>query len=164
LAFDLYCVGQLAFFQRGTKVRVVAVAGVGHHRGRPQSPLGQLVEHLHRQHPLRAIPFRVRDATPGTPPSDLHAAASSARASSQLSGTNSRQFTAAEAVSVTMCTLTPTWQLVTLPAVPVYCRATHGDRLPSLSNPVSSITHAIGPTVRCASLAHRARPDATSPL
>ena len=38
--------------------------------------------------------------------------------------------------------LTPTWQLPILPRVPEYCRATHGDALPSFGNPVSSTTSA----------------------
>ena len=44
-----------------------------------------------------------------------------------------------------MLTLTAIWQLVTLPAVPVYWRATHGDAVPHLSSPVSSIAHTAGP-------------------
>jgi hypothetical protein len=39
-------------------------------------------------------------------------------------------------------TLTPIWQLPTLPSVPEYCRATQGDAVPSLANPVSSTTSA----------------------
>jgi hypothetical protein len=35
-----------------------------------------------------------------------------------------------------MLTLTAIWQLVTLPAVRVYRRASHGDAVPHLSNPV----------------------------
>src|SRR3954447_15486185 len=58
-----------------------------------------------------------------------------ARASSQRSGTNSRQFSGQEAVSVTAETDTPTWQLPTLPSVPEYCRATLGEAAPSLTNP-----------------------------
>jgi len=65
-------------------------------------------------------------------------------AGSQDSGTNSRQSAGQDAVSVTRFRLTPTWQLVTLPAVPVYCRATHTDAVPHLSQPVSSTAHAAG--------------------
>jgi hypothetical protein len=60
-------------------------------------------------------------------------------------------------VSVTACTLTAIWQLPTLPSVPEYCRATHGDPLPSLAKPVSSTTHATGSTVGTARAASRAR-------
>ena len=35
---------------------------------------------------------------------------------------------------------TPIWQLVILPAEPVYCRPTPQDTLPCLRNPVASIT------------------------
>ena len=59
---------------------------------------------------------------------------------------NSRQSSGAEPVSVTACTLTAIWQLPTLPSVPEYCRATHGDAVPSLAKPVSSTTHASGAT------------------
>jgi len=60
--------------------------------------------------------------------------------SSQDSGRNSRQSIAADAQSVTACTLTPTWQFPTLPSVPEYIRATPGESDPSLGKPVSSIT------------------------
>ncbi len=39
-----------------------------------------------------------------------------------------------------------THQLVTMPAVPVYCRDTHAEALPFLRNPVSSKTSAVGRT------------------
>ncbi len=65
-------------------------------------------------------------------------------AGSQDSGTNSRQATGQDAVSVTMLTDMAIWQLVTFPAVPVYWRATHGDAVPHLSSPVSSTAHACG--------------------
>ncbi|GAA2445285.1 hypothetical protein GCM10010405_30910 [Streptomyces macrosporus] len=65
-------------------------------------------------------------------------------AGSQLGGRNSRQSTAAETVSEARCKDTPAWQLVTLPAVPVYCRDTHADASPSLGNPVSSMIKAAG--------------------
>lgn len=61
---------------------------------------------------------------------------------------------------MTACTLTPIWQLATLPSVPEYCRATHGEPFPSLGKPVSSITHAVGRTTSTArrpSLARTAR-------
>jgi thiamine pyrophosphate-dependent enzyme len=51
-----------------------------------------------------------------------------------------------DASSVTACRLTATWQLLTLPKVPEYCRATPGEAFPLFANPVSSITHACGPT------------------
>jgi hypothetical protein len=60
--------------------------------------------------------------------------------SSQEAGKNSRQSTAADAQSLTACTLTPIWQLPVLPSVPEYCRATPGESKPSLGNPVSSTT------------------------
>jgi hypothetical protein len=83
-------------------------------------------------------------------------------AGSQDSGTNSRQSTGHDAVSVTMLTETATWQFVTFPAVPVYCRATHGDAVPHLSSPVSSIAHAAGVTAASISCATRARTGTTS--
>ena len=70
------------------------------------------------------------------------ATSSGAASSSQLAGQNSRQSAAHEACSPARCTLTPTWQFAVLPSVPEYCRATHGDALPSLPKPVSSITSA----------------------
>ena len=73
--------------------------------------------------------------------------------SSQDAGQNRRQFAASDAVSVTICTLTPIWQLPVLPRVPEYCRATHGEAVPSLGNPVSSTTYAAGSTTPAA---HRA--------
>ena len=63
---------------------------------------------------------------------------------------------------MTMLTLTAIWQLVTFPAVPVYCRATHGDAVPHLSSPVSSIAHATGVTASSTSSAIRARTGVTS--
>ena len=70
------------------------------------------------------------------------ATGSASAVSSQLSGQNSRQSAAHEACSFTRCTLTAIWQLATLPSVPEYCRATHGEAVPSLGKPVSSITSA----------------------
>ncbi|GAA3291544.1 hypothetical protein GCM10020295_67620 [Streptomyces cinereospinus] len=52
--------------------------------------------------------------------------------------------TAAEAWWEVRWSETPTWQLVTLPAVPVYCRDTHAEAVPSFRNPVSSKTSASG--------------------
>jgi hypothetical protein len=45
---------------------------------------------------------------------------------------------------VARCRLTATWQLVTLPAVPVYWRATQGDDLPDVRYPASSKITASG--------------------
>src|SRR5205085_11047566 len=75
---------------------------------------------------------------------------------SHCSGTNNRQFTAAEAVSVARCALTPIWQLVTFPAVPVYWRATQGEDRPDFRYPVSSKITASGASsvvIRCANRA-----------
>jgi hypothetical protein len=72
--------------------------------------------------------------------------------SSQDAGQNNRQFPATDAVSVTSCTLTPIWQLPVLPSVPEYCRATHGQAVPSFVNPESSTTYASGSIT---SAAHR---------
>jgi hypothetical protein len=72
--------------------------------------------------------------------------------SSHDAGQNSRQFPAIDAVSVTIWTLTPIWQLPVLPSVPEYCRATHGEAVPSFGNPESSTTYASG---SIASAAHR---------
>jgi hypothetical protein len=73
--------------------------------------------------------------------------------SSHDAGQNSRQFAATDAVSVTSCTLTPIWQLPVLPNVPEYCRATHGEAVPSFGKPESSSTYATG---SIAPAAHRA--------
>jgi hypothetical protein len=73
--------------------------------------------------------------------------------SSQEAGQYSRQFAASDAASVTIWTLTPTWQLPVLPRVPEYWRATHGEAVPSFGKPVSSTTYASGPA---APTAHRA--------
>jgi hypothetical protein len=70
---------------------------------------------------------------------------------------NSRQSKAADAWSVTACTLTSIWQLPTLPKVPEYCRATPGEDVPYLGNPVSSITHATGATTSWIRAASRRR-------
>jgi hypothetical protein len=77
----------------------------------------------------------------------IFSASAFGEAGSQLWGRNNRQLTAAEAWSQARWSETPTWQLVTLPAVPVYCRDTHAEALPSLRNPVSSKTTASGPIV-----------------
>src|SRR3954462_9953720 len=104
------------------------------------------------------MPARARRAA-------ITAAASgvAAAASSQLSGTNSRQFSGQEAVSVTACTLTPIWQLATLPSVPEYCRATPGEAVPSLTKPVSSTTQASGAITATARRASRSRAGSTPP-
>jgi hypothetical protein len=67
-------------------------------------------------------------------------AASVVVVSSHDFGRNSRQSIAADAQSVTACTLTPIWQLPTFPKVPEYIRATPGESAPSLGNPLSSMT------------------------
>ena len=53
---------------------------------------------------------------------------------------NNAQLIAAEAQSVTACTLTPTWQFPTLPSAPEYMRATPGESDPFLGKPLSSMT------------------------
>jgi hypothetical protein len=58
---------------------------------------------------------------------------------------------------ITACTLTPIWQLATLPKVPEYCRATPGEAVPHLGNPVSSITHTTGATTSQIRAASRRR-------
>ena len=57
---------------------------------------------------------------------------------------------------MTALTDTATRQLPTLPRVPEYCRATPGEDLPSLANPVSSMTQARG-RISSTALAARAR-------
>src|SRR3954452_12868112 len=103
------------------------------------------------------MPARARRAA-------ITAAASgvAAPASSQLVGRNSRQDSGQEAASVTAQTLTPIWQLPTLPNVPEYCRATPGEATPSLTNPVSSTTHASGAITATALRASRARTGSTA--
>jgi hypothetical protein len=80
--------------------------------------------------------------------------------SSQDPGKNSRQSIAADAQSVTACTLTPTWHLPVLPSAPQYCRATPGESAPSLGKPLSSTTYAAGAMNPSA---HRATRPRTSP-
>ncbi len=77
--------------------------------------------------------------------------------SSQDSGRNNRQSSAADAQSVTACTLTPTWQFAVLPNAPQYIRATPGEETPSLGNPVSSTANASGSTKSRAHTANRRR-------
>src|SRR3954452_16360136 len=99
------------------------------------------------------MPARARRAAIAAAASGVAAAASS-----QLAGRNNRQFSGQDAASVTAQIETPIWQLPTLPSVPEYCRATPGEALPSLGNPVSSTTQASGSiTVTAAGqpLAHR---------
>ena len=63
---------------------------------------------------------------------------------------------------MTRLTLTPTWQLVIFPAVPVYWRATPTEALPHLSQPVSSIAHACASRTSTMRWANRSRTGATS--
>jgi hypothetical protein len=98
------------------------------------------------------IPQRRRRAT--------LSASASGEAGSQDAG--SRQLTAAEARSLARCRETPTWHLVTLPAVPVYCRDTHAEASPSFKKPVSSTINASTPIASCILQASRARACAGS--
>ena len=82
--------------------------------------------------------------------------------SSQPAGRNSRQESGQEAMSVTAQTLTPIWQLPTLPSVPEYCRATPGEAVPNLGKPVSSTTHASGAITSTARRASRSRTGSTA--
>jgi hypothetical protein len=102
--------------------------------------------------PARARRPRIAEACPSTV----------ASASSQLAGRNSRQFNGQDEVSVTAETETPIWQLPTLPSVPEYCRATPGEAVPSLTNPVSSTTHASGSITVTARRASRSRTGFTA--
>jgi hypothetical protein len=77
--------------------------------------------------------------------------------SSQEVGRNNCQSIAAEAQSVTACTLTPIWQFPTLPSVPEYMRATPGESDPSFGKPLSSMTYASGWMNSSAHLARRFR-------
>jgi hypothetical protein len=86
------------------------------------------------------------------------ASSSAASASSQPAGKNSRQFSGQEAASVTAQIETPIWQLPTLPGLPEYCRVTPGEASPSLTNPVSSPSHASGATTSTARWASRCLP------
>src|SRR6185312_15457099 len=76
---------------------------------------------------------------------------------SHCSGTNNRQFTGQDAVSVARWALTPIWQLVIFPAVPVYWRATHGEDVPDFRYPVSSKITASGASSRAIRWASWAR-------
>jgi hypothetical protein len=77
--------------------------------------------------------------------------------SSQPSGRNSRQSIGQLAWSVAAWTLTPTWQLATLPSVPGYWRATPTEALPYLGKPVSSTIQASGSTAAVIRAASRWR-------
>ncbi len=85
-----------------------------------------------------------------------------AQVSSRACGTNSRQSTTADPVSVAACTLTAIWQLATLPRVPESFRVTDGDALPSVTHPVSSTTYTRAPIRSTARAAIRRRTPATS--
>jgi hypothetical protein len=63
---------------------------------------------------------------------------------------------------VTAQTLTPIWQLPTLPSVPEYCRATPGEAVPAFGKPVSSTTHASGSITSIALRASRSRTGCTA--
>jgi hypothetical protein len=52
---------------------------------------------------------------------------------------------------------TPSWQLAVLPSVPEYCRCTPTECVPSLGKPVSSTTHAVGPSAAHSTSASRRR-------
>ena len=52
---------------------------------------------------------------------------------------------------------TPSWQLARLPSVPVYWRPTPTEHGPSLGKPVSSTTHAVGPSAPISRSARRRR-------
>src|SRR5690606_9975070 len=82
---------------------------------------------------------------------------------SHRSGTNNRQLTGHEATSDARCRLTPTWQLVTFPAVPVYWRATHTDASPDFRKPVSQAPTPPdrSPHPSCAPTVHAPVPDPT---
>ena len=76
---------------------------------------------------------------------------------SQDSGRNSRQSNGQLACSVTALTDTPSWQLALLPSVPEYWRCTPTECVPSLGKPVSSTTHAVGPSAVVSTWASRRR-------
>src|SRR3954454_20326507 len=82
--------------------------------------------------------------------------------SSQPGGRNNHQSSGQDAVSVTAQIDTPIWQLPTLPSVPEYCRATPGEAVPSLRQPVSSTTHASGAITSIARRASRSRTGSTA--
>ncbi len=58
---------------------------------------------------------------------------------------------------MTASTDTPSWQLAVLPSVPEYWRRTPTEQLPSLGKPVSSTTHAVGPSAPTSTCASRRR-------
>src|SRR6185436_3917711 len=65
------------------------------------------------------------------------------RSLAQLSGRYNSKSIGACCVALATSKLTPTWQFVILPAVPVYCRCTPTECLPCLRKPVSSTTHVV---------------------
>ena len=133
----------------------------------PTAGLGRvedLIERVQRQPPLPPVPHRVGDLAPLPAPPDLRGRRGvgigddigvgiNNRGVVPDFGMNNRQLSAADAESVTACTLTPIWQLPTLPSAPEYIRATPGESEPSLGKPTSSIANASGPiafSVHCA--------------
>ena len=145
-----------AGLQPGPEGGGIAVAGTGGHRragpaGRgdllqhaPAARPGHFIEHLQCQPPLPGMPDAIRDA-------GLLAAAArpgrgrrviQRRVIPALRAEQPPVRRARDVLVHARCTLTPIWQLPVLPSVPEYCRATHGDALPSLGKPVSSITSA----------------------
>lgn len=117
--------------------------------------------HFGRCRSSAGIPARRRAAT-ASRSSVCSSGPSGPHVSSQLSGQTSRQSSGQDAASVTACTVTPIWQLATLPRLPDYCRATPGQARPSLGKPVSSTTHTRGPMAATAQAASRSRTAAGS--
>ncbi len=61
VAFDLHDVADPALVQSAAELTAVAVAGIGYHQWQPQPLPDQLIEHLHRHHPLRTMALLARD-------------------------------------------------------------------------------------------------------
>jgi hypothetical protein len=80
----------------------------------------------------------------------------------QLSGKYSSASIGACALRVATLSVTPIWQLVIFPAVPVYCRCTPTECVPCFGNPVSSTIHVVtGSRALIASTMCRAATDRT---
>jgi hypothetical protein len=92
------------------EVRIGAVSRVRDQHGGSQPGTGQFVERLERKQPLRAVMLGIGDAA-------AFPAADRIWRVSQLWGRNRRQDSGHEAVSEAAWTLTPIWQLPTLPSV-----------------------------------------------
>lgn len=127
---DAHHVVKAAFLQAEAEGCGIAVAAVGDDERDVDAPRPCLVDHVQGQ--LQLLDMTDLFGNTARRSAGHLARIGLGRGWSQLSGRNRRQPTAADALSEAGCRDTPAWQLVTLPAVPVYCRATQAEASPSL--------------------------------